>query len=131
VLDLLKETLANSKEQWKLVFGHHPVYSASPTHGNTKEMIQHVKPIFDKYNVQFYICGHDHDLQHLREKNSKVDYIVTGAGGEPRRDSTNAMTVFSKSLPSFSLISFKADSIQLCFVSSKGEVVYRYARKYK
>ncbi len=130
-LKWLKETLANSKEQWKIVFGHHPVYSASPTHGNTKEIILHVKPIFDKYHVQFYFCGHDHDLQHLREKNSQVDYIVTGAGGEPRRDSTNAMTVFSKSLPAFSLISFKADTMQLNFVSSKGEIVYRYTRKYR
>jgi hypothetical protein len=130
-LKWLKETLANSKEQWKLVFGHHPVYSASPFHGNTKEMIQHVKPIFDKYKIQFYFCGHDHDLQHLREKGGKVDYIVTGAGGEPRRDSTNAMSIFSKSLPAFSLVTFKADSMQLNFVSSKGEIVYRYSRKYK
>jgi len=127
----LKEILANSKEQWKIVFGHHPVYSASPTHGNTKEMIVHVKPLFDKYHVQFYICGHDHDLQHLREMDGKVDYIVTGAGGEPRRDSSGTMTIFSKSLPSFSLISFRADSLQLCFVSSKGEIVYRYSRKYR
>ncbi len=127
----LRETLANSKEQWKLVFGHHPVYSASPTHGNTKEIILHIKPLFDKYNVQFYFCGHDHDMQHLREKNGKVDYIVTGAGGEPRRDSTDEMSIFSKSLPAFSLVSFKADSLQLSFISSKGEVFYRYTRKYK
>jgi hypothetical protein len=32
-LEWLKNTLANSKEQWKLVFGHHPVYSASQKHG--------------------------------------------------------------------------------------------------
>jgi hypothetical protein len=94
-------------------------------------MIEHVKPLFDKYHVQFYICGHDHDLQHLREKGGKTDYIVTGAGGEPRPASTNELSIYSNSLPAFSLISFKADSMQLCFVSSKGEVVYRYARKYK
>jgi len=130
-LKWLKDVLENSKEQWKIVFGHHPVYSASKTHGNTKEMIEHVKPLFDKYHVQFYICGHDHDLQHLREKGGKVDYIVTGTGGEPRPESSNDLTVFSKSLPAFSWISLKADSLQLFFVDSKGEVVYRYARKYR
>src|SRR5580700_8873671 len=29
----LRDVLANSKEQWKLVFGHHPIYSASKVHG--------------------------------------------------------------------------------------------------
>ena len=130
-LKWLKEVLSSSKEQWKIVFGHHPVYSASKTHGNTKEMISHVKPLFDKYHVQFYICGHDHDLQHLREKAGGVDYIVTGTGGEPRPDSSNALTIFHKSLPAFSWISLSADSLQLSFVSSKGDVVYKYVRKYK
>ncbi len=129
-LEWLKETLAKSKEQWKLVFGHHPVYSASHTHGNTMEMIEHVKPLLDKYHVQFYICGHDHDLQHLRENGGQVDYIVTGAGGEPRPASANAQSIFSGSLPSFSLISLWSDTLQLCFVSSKGDVVYKFARKY-
>lgn len=74
----LKDVLENSKEQWVMVFGHHPVYSASQKHGNTPEMIKRVKPLLEKYHVQFYFCGHDHDFQHLREKGKKVEYIVTG-----------------------------------------------------
>lgn len=27
-----------------------------------------------------YLCGHDHNLQHIRESTSPVDYFVTGAG---------------------------------------------------
>jgi hypothetical protein len=53
----LKGVLENSKEQWKLVFGHHPVYSASKTHGNTKEMIERVKPLLEKYHAQFTSAG--------------------------------------------------------------------------
>jgi tartrate-resistant acid phosphatase type 5 len=127
----LKGVLENSKEQWKLVFGHHPVYSASKTHGNTKEMIERVKPLFEKYNAQFYFCGHDHDFQHLHEKGKNVEYIVTGTGGEPRPASTNDLTLFSKSEPGFSVVSLKADSLKICFVGTSGNIIYKFGRSYR
>jgi len=127
----LKGVLENSKEQWKLVFGHHSVYSASKTHGNTKEMIERVKPLLEKYNAQIYFCGHDHDFQRLHEVGGKVDYIVTGTGGETRPCSTNDISVFSKSEPGFSVISLKADSIKVCFVGTKGNIIYSFGRSYR
>jgi tartrate-resistant acid phosphatase type 5 len=120
-----------SKEQWKLVFGHHPVYSASKTHGNTKEMIQRVKPLLEKYNAQFYFCGHDHDFQHLREKGKKVDYIVTGTGGEPRPSSMNELSLFSNSTPGFSEVTFHADSIRVVFMGANGLSQYITERSYR
>jgi tartrate-resistant acid phosphatase type 5 len=127
----LKGVLENSKEQWKLVFGHHPVYSASKTHGNTKEMIDRVKPLLEKYHAQFYFCGHDHDFQHLHEKGKNVEYIVTGTGGEPRPASTNELSVFSKSEPGFSVVSLKADSLRICFVGTSGNIIYKFGRSYR
>lgn len=127
----LKGVLADSKEQWKIVFGHHPVYSASKKHGNTKEMIDLVKPLLEQYNAQFYICGHDHDFQHLREKGGKVDYIVTGTGSETRPDSSNEMSLFSKSEPGFSIVSLKADSLRICFVGTNGNIIYSFVKSYK
>ena len=123
--------LENSKEQWKLVFGHHPVYSASKTHGNTQEMIDRVKPLLEKYHAQFYICGHDHDFQHLHEKGKNVEYIVTGTGGEPRPASTNELSVFSKSEHGFSVVSLKADSLKICFVGTSGNIIYKFGRSYR
>ncbi len=37
-------------------------------------------PIIKKYNVDFYISGHDHDLEHFRDINNITHYIVSGAG---------------------------------------------------
>lgn len=126
----LKEVLSNSKEQWKLVFGHHPVFSASKTHGNTPEMIARIKPLMERYNAQFYFCGHDHDFQHLHEKGGKVDYIVTGTGGDTRPNSSNDMSVFSRSEPGFSVVSLRADSMKVCFVGITGNIIYSFGRKY-
>jgi hypothetical protein len=127
----LTDVLANSKEQWKIAFGHHPVYSASKKHGNTQEMIDRVKPLLDKYKAQLYICGHDHDFQHLKEKDGKTDYFVTGTGSEIRESSSNEMSLFSKSEPGFSVVSLKGDSLRVCFVGTKGNIIYNFGRSYK
>jgi tartrate-resistant acid phosphatase type 5 len=124
----LEDVLKNSKETWILAFGHHPVYSASQKHGNTPEMISDIKPLFEKYNVQAYFCGHDHDLQHLHEKGHNIDYFVTGTGGETRPSSTNELSVFSKSEAGFSVISMKGDSLKVCFVGTKGNIIYKFGR---
>ena len=124
------KVLANSKEQWKLVFGHHPVFSASLKHGNTQEMIDRVKPLLERYNAQFYFCGHDHDLQHLKEKGGKPDYIVTGTGSEIRLCNKNDLSLFSKSTPAFTCITFQADSVRVGFIDVSGNCVYSYNRSY-
>ena len=120
----LRDVLTNAKEQWIFVIGHHPVFSASPKHGNTPELIAKFKPLFDKFNVDFYFCGHDHDMQHLRPAGSKVDYIVTGSGGEIRPTGKNANTIFSLSEPGFTLVSINGKTLTLYFVNTKGQVVY-------
>ena len=125
----LRDVLANSKEKWKLVFGHHPVLSGGKTHGSTPELIERFKPLFDKYHVQVYFCGHDHDLQHLR--GGSVDYIVTGTSGEPRPTGKIAQTLYSASMPAFSTVSLWADSIRVRFVDSKGNVQYTMKRAYR
>ena len=125
----LKKTLADSKENWKIVFGHHPVFSASNKHGNTPEMIKKVKPLFDKYGVQFYICGHDHDFQYLKETKGKTGYIVTGTGGEPRPASSDSLSLFSKSEPGFSIVSLYSDSIKICFVNINDTIIYKINAK--
>jgi hypothetical protein len=127
----LKDVLAGSKEKWILVFGHHPIYSASKKHGNTQEMIYLVKPLLEQYKAQFYFCGHDHDFQHLHEKGKNVDYIVSGTGSETRPASTNEMSVFSRSELGFSVVSLKSDSLRICFVSTRGNIIYSFARSYK
>jgi len=38
-----------------------------------------LKPLLEKYGAN-YFNGHDHNLQHIRENGSAVNYITTGAG---------------------------------------------------
>eukprot|EP01035_Chromulina_nebulosa_P058543 gene58543-80156_t len=45
----LGKELAASKARWKIVFGHHPVYSAGTKHGDTAELVVNLKPLLEKY----------------------------------------------------------------------------------
>src|SRR6185295_19397628 len=54
----LEASLAASKAPWKLAFGHHPVYSGGQ-HGDTRELVTTLGPLFEKYGVQMSVYGHD------------------------------------------------------------------------
>jgi tartrate-resistant acid phosphatase type 5 len=127
----LNAILANSKEQWKLVFGHHSIYSANMNEGNSSELIQRIKPILEKYKVQFYISGHERDLQHLKEISGKIDYMVIGTGNENQASASNELSLFSKSASAFSSVTFHGDSIRYAFINSKGQPEYSFERSYR
>jgi hypothetical protein len=127
----LKAILANSKEQWKLVFGHHPIVSASTKQDNTAESVQRIKPILEKYNVQFYISGHDRDLLHLKEKSGNIDYMVNGAESKTQLTDTGEGSLFSKSASAFSSVTFHGDSIRYAFININGEPEYTFNRSFK
>jgi hypothetical protein len=121
--------LSVSKEDWVIVVGHHPVYSAHPSRGNTEELVEHLNPILKKHNVDFYVGGHDHIFQHMRDPNSKVDYFVNTAGSEVRSASSNEMTVFAASSPGFSIVSATKSSLSIYFINIDGKAIYRYSRE--
>eukprot|EP00164_Ancoracysta_twista_P011166 GFYU01017106.1.p1 GENE.GFYU01017106.1~~GFYU01017106.1.p1 ORF type:complete len:392 (-),score=152.57 GFYU01017106.1:184-1359(-) len=76
----IEDTLKNSKADWLLMVGHYPVYSIGE-HGSQSELIQHLKPLLEKYNVAAYLNGHDHGLQH-NDAPGVVDYFVIGNGAK-------------------------------------------------
>jgi acid phosphatase len=118
----LDSALAASTAQWKLVFGHHPVYSASPKHGNTKELIRDLKPLLEKYHAQVYVAGHDHNLQDLHTR--RVEYFISGGGSEARPAGHDAHTRFSATSAGFLAIQLDASTLRARFVSPKGKTLY-------
>ncbi|NJK87721.1 MAG: acid phosphatase [Bacteroidales bacterium] len=124
----LKTVLNSSTEQWKIAIGHHPVYSASTKHGNTHELIAKFSPLFEKYKVDAYFSGHDHDFQHLKPKGSYTDYFVTGTGSAVRESSTDENSVFSMSAPGFTYLSVSGNELKINFIDKEGNIVYTYTK---
>ncbi|XVE63947.1 hypothetical protein DITRI_Ditri07aG0061700 [Diplodiscus trichospermus] len=73
----LKESVAN----WKIVIGHHPIRSIGH-HGQTKELLVQLLPILEANNVDMYINGHDHCLEHLSSVTSPLQFFTSGGGSK-------------------------------------------------
>ena len=65
---------------WLVGMGHHPLYS-NGKHGDTRALVADFGPLFQKHGVDFYFCGHDHDLQHLEFDGLRTSFVVSGGGG--------------------------------------------------
>ncbi len=45
-----------------------------------------LKPLMDTYGVDAYLCGHEHNLQHLHIETERTHYIVSGGGSQSNAD---------------------------------------------
>jgi len=82
--NLLKDVdlvLRESTATWKIVVGHHTIQSAG-SHGNTKELVAKLLPILEENNVDFYVNGHDHCLQHISSSDSPLQFLTSGGGSK-------------------------------------------------
>jgi acid phosphatase len=121
----LDEQLGKSLAPWKLVIGHHTIYSGGSGHGDTPETQELIQPLLLKHGVQAYINGHDHDLQHLRR--GGVDYVCCGAGSEVRPVQAIEGTLFCESRSGFAAIRSDRDTLTLEFRDFTGVSLYRSA----
>ncbi|PON84080.1 Acid phosphatase, type [Trema orientale] len=85
--NLLKDleiTLRESTAKWKIVVGHHAIRSAGH-HGDTSELIQNLLPLLEAHDVDLYINGHDHSLEHIKSSDSAIQFLTSGAGSKAWR----------------------------------------------
>lgn len=71
--------------KWRIVYGHHPIYT-SGVHLNERrvnELRAQLLPVLRAAHVDAYICGHDHDLEHLRTDG--MEFLICGGGGAKLR----------------------------------------------
>ena len=125
----LDSVLTNAKEKWKIVVGHHPIYSAGFGHGNQDELVSQIKPILEKNHVQMYFCGHSHSSQYLKRSDSSVDYVVAGAGSSTIELVKQENSVlFGTITPSFTLISLSNSLLKTAFIDSTGQTLFSNQR---
>ncbi|XP_057948513.1 purple acid phosphatase 8-like [Malania oleifera] len=80
--------LKDSKAKWKIVVGHHTIKSAGK-HGNTHELETQLLPILEANDVDLYINGHDHCLEHISSSDSGIQFLTSGGGSKAWRGGTS------------------------------------------
>mmetsp|Transcript_11023 Transcript_11023/g.29622 ORF Transcript_11023/g.29622 Transcript_11023/m.29622 type:complete len:409 (-) Transcript_11023:93-1319(-) len=127
-LPWLEQKLASSKATWKFVVGHHPVTTSGSHADEEADLIEDFRsklhPILQHQGVAAYICGHDHDMQHL--KLDDVEYVVSGAGSKVRRlqGLPGDGALFGIGEQGFILAKLSATELHLRFFNYYGAFVY-------
>lgn len=75
----LDHALSASNAKWKIVVGHHPVYSGGP-HGSTSQLLAGVRPLLERHKVSLYLSGHDHNMQYIQLADTA--YAICGVGAD-------------------------------------------------
>lgn len=122
-LSWLERQLAMSDAEWKIVVGHHPLYSTGVMHGDQPEMIAYFEPLFHKYKVQAYFCGHDHDIQHLKPA-GYTHYIISGAGSMMREAGTDSHAMFTSGENAFAEVELSSEFMQIRFINAEKYELY-------
>ncbi|MCI0417290.1 metallophosphoesterase [bacterium] len=79
-LKWLQKVLSESKSIWKIVYGHHAIYSPPGSHPVDVSFRKALEPILVKNGVQIYISGHNHFYARMKPKHGVI-HFTTGGGG--------------------------------------------------
>jgi tartrate-resistant acid phosphatase type 5 len=120
----LKQTLSATGNSWKIVIGHHPLYSVG-RHGDTKELIQRYRPLFNQTGTDFYLAGHDHSLQHIYFQGDPTNYLVSGAASEGTSVKPHYYSPFAVATPGFLVMTLYPHRANFYFYNQKGELLHR------
>jgi predicted phosphodiesterase len=112
--------------KWKIVLGHHPLYTGSRriNAAPTKELHDLLQPVFEKHQVDAYICGHDHSLQYIKPPGT-THYFISGAGSQTTSTELYpGAGRFAISENGFIAFSVLPEQLLAQIINERGEVLY-------
>ncbi len=125
----LQQVLSQKEEtvKWNLVVGHHPLYTASDKRRegyDTRAVRRSLKSLLNNNNVDAYLAGHDHSLQHLQPA-GEIHHFVSGSASEATQVGKLDYSKFSAKEYGFLLFSVNSKEIVVHAISHTGKVLYR------
>ncbi len=119
-LPWLKAALARSTAPWKVVVGHHPLYTAG-FYGDDAAGIARLAPLFKRHGVQLYINGHDHNYERTKRIHGTTYLTVGGGGAHLRAVLPNENTAYATSQYSFAQLNFGAKKLRIEGWNAEGQ----------
>jgi len=118
----LRDELDRSTSRWKVVYGHHPIYSAGH-HGDTPALVAKLLPVL-RGRADVYLCGHDHDLQQLREEGGVHFFVAGGGGAKTRATHADPRSLFAQASHGFAVLDADDSSLTVRFVGEDSTELY-------
>lgn len=123
-LEWLDRELGRSTARWKIVYGHHPIYSHG-AHGDEAGVRDTLLPLL-RGRANLYLCGHEHDMQVLAPEGG-VHFVVAGGGGAATRPITpGARSLFAASRNGFAVLEASQQALAVRLVADDGHTLYKF-----
>ena len=78
----LENELKTTKQPWKIVAMHKPLYTSPSNHPEEKSLASKLQPLFDEYAVDLVMYGHNHNYERIKFPDKPTVFIQAGTGGE-------------------------------------------------
>lgn len=127
----LTTTLDRANARWRIVVGHHTIFS-SGLHGRkndaTQQRMRSLLPLLRREHVDLYICGHDHDMELIGDRDRPL-FLISGAGSgtdelRARKAADEPPTMFphlpSKPYIGFAVLEIAKDHLAIAFFDHNG-----------
>jgi 3',5'-cyclic AMP phosphodiesterase CpdA len=125
-LKWLEQELKGSREKWKIVYFHHPLYSSGRTHGSQVKLREAIEPLLIQYTVSLVLNGHDHTYERIKPQNG-IQYFVEGSSGQLRKGDLrkpSPLTAFGNDTDNtFMLMEVDGDTLTFNTINRQGAVI--------
>ena len=121
----IETSLRDAREDWKICYFHHPLYSNANRHGSSVDLRILLEPIFVRSGVNVVFSGHDHVYERLKPQKG-IYYFVSGAAGMLRRGNmspTDQTAAYFDQDQSFMLLEIAGSEMFFQTVSRTGTTV--------
>ncbi len=118
-------SLGEAREDWKICYFHHPLYSNADRHGASIDMRVLLEPLFVKHGVNVVFAGHDHVYERIKPQKG-IYYFVSGAAGKLREGNmspSNETAAYFDQDQSFMLVEVAGSEMHFRSVSRTGKTV--------
>jgi Calcineurin-like phosphoesterase len=121
----LQSELGNAREEWKICYFHHPLYSNAARHGSSVDLRLQLEPLFTKHGVNVVFSGHDHVYERIKPQKG-IYYFVSGAAGQLRRGNMRATDETAAAFDqdqSFMAVEIAGENLTFQAISRTGRIV--------
>lgn len=116
-----------TKAPWLWVAGHHPLLSDGE-HGDSVKMMERFTPWLVNHPVSFYLCGHDHTMQHLELPDYKLSFLISGGGGAHLHNIKRAERGYGEKTLGFTYLHVTPERVETQFIDAEGRRLHAFRR---
>jgi len=120
--------LAKPHAAWLICCAHHDIFG-NGSHGDNGVLMTTWGKLFRQAKIDFYICGHEHTLQHLEIADWPMSFVVAGGGGAKTKPMLkDKRGPFSSSTYGFASFRFTPDAANVDLINAAGKTIHAFTR---